>query len=139
MNGKALPAQSSMTFVVAWHANPGLPTAPSTRTRNPIADFKRGIKHDTSDPKATNLRLDSLGGGTSTRIIKSHHDSNESSIDFDDGETKENHRMPVGGKVLFMDLQEDGQQKADRILSSDGTNHRTQGKFWAKQGQLVAK
>jgi hypothetical protein len=78
-----------------------------------IADFKLGIKHDTSDPKATNLRLDSLGGETSTPITKSHHDSNESSIDFDDGETKENHRMPVAGKVLLIDLQEDGQQKAD--------------------------
>jgi hypothetical protein len=41
-------------------AYPGLPTAPSARARDPVTDFKRGIKQDTSDPKATTLRLDTL-------------------------------------------------------------------------------
>jgi hypothetical protein len=44
---------------------------------------------------AKNLRLDPLGGETSTPIIKSRLDPNESGIDSNDGETKEYHRMPV--------------------------------------------
>ena len=74
------------------------------------------------DPNAKNLRLDPLGGETSTPIIKSRHDSNESGIDSNDGETKEYHRMPVFhasgtvGKTFLMDPQEDGQRFRARIV-----------------------
>jgi hypothetical protein len=46
-------------------------------------------------PKATSLRLEPLGGETSTPIIESRHGSNDSGIDSDNGETKEYHRIPV--------------------------------------------
>ncbi len=81
----------------------------STRACNSVADLQQGIKHNTSDPNATNQRLDPLGGETSTPIMKSRHDPNESGIDSNAGETKEYHRMPVAGKALLIDPHEESQ------------------------------
>jgi hypothetical protein len=84
-------------------ATPFVSTMPLTRTQDAAA-----LRH-TSDPKATIQRLDPLGGETYTPIIKSLHDSNETGIDSNDGETKEYQHMPVAGKSLLIDPQEDGQ------------------------------
>jgi hypothetical protein len=69
---------------------------------------------DTARPPGTTL--DPLGGETSTPIIKSRHDSNESGIDSNDGETKEYHHEPALGKTFLMDPQEDGQCFRTRIV-----------------------
>jgi hypothetical protein len=72
---------------------------------------------DDLHPKAKNLCLDPLGGETSTPIIQSRHDSDESRIDSDDGKTKEYHHMPVEHPsdlvvqtFLIDPRQEDGQR-----------------------------
>jgi hypothetical protein len=69
---------------------------------------------DTARPPGTTL--DPLGGETSTPIIKSRHDSNESGIDSNDGETKEYHHEPAFDKTFLMDPQEDGQCFRTRIV-----------------------
>jgi hypothetical protein len=97
-------------------SNPGIPAAPSNRARDPIPNFERGIKRDISDPKATIQRLVTLGGETFTPIIKSLHVSNETGIDSNDGETKEYQHMPIAGKALLIDPQEDGQHCRVRIV-----------------------
>jgi hypothetical protein len=70
------------------------------------------------DPKAKNLRLDPLGGETSTPIIiKSRHDS-------DSGENKEYQHTPMPvfhpsdlvGRTFLMDPQENGQRFRARIV-----------------------
>jgi hypothetical protein len=74
------------------------------------------------DPTTKNRRLDPLDGEISNPIIKSRHDSNESGLDLNDGETQEYHHMPVFdssdliGKTFLMDPQEDGQLFRARIV-----------------------
>jgi hypothetical protein len=77
---------------------------------------------NTLDDNAKNPRLDPLVGETSTPITKSRHDSNESGIDSNDGETKEYHHMPVFhpsvlvGKALLMDPHKDGHRFRARTV-----------------------
>jgi hypothetical protein len=67
------------------------------------ATWDPAVLEDTLDDDPKNPRLDPLSGETSTPITRSRHDSNESGIDSDDGETKEYHPSDLVGKALVMD------------------------------------